>query len=45
MLVFIWKKYPENLAFVILGIIELYTSNVCEMFVYKHAETIKYVKN
>ena len=26
------------------GILEPYTHKVCEMFDYKHAETIKYVK-
>ena len=28
-----------------LGILELYTRTVCEMFVYKHTETIEYIKN
>ena len=42
---FIWKQYPENFAFLILGILELYTRKVCEMFVYKHTETVEYVKN
>ena len=27
------------------GVLELYTRKVCGMFVYKHAETIEYVKN
>ena len=45
MFVFIQKHYPENFAFLILGILELHTRKVCEMFVYKHAETIEYVKN
>ena len=39
------QKYPENFAFLILGILGLYTRKVCEIFVYKHAETIDYVKN
>ena len=43
--VFTSKYYPENLAFLILRILELYTRKVCEMFVYKHTETIEYVKN
>ena len=30
--------------FLILGILELYTRKVCEMFVYKNTETIKLVK-
>ena len=45
MFVFILKYYPENFAFLILGILELYTREVLEVFVYKHAETIEYVKN
>ena len=28
-----------------LGILELYTRKVCEMFIYKHTEAIEYVKN
>ena len=35
----IWKSLY---VFVIL---ELYTRNVCEMFVYKQTKTIEYVKN
>ena len=35
---------PEKFAFLILRILELYTRKVCEMFVYKHPETIEYVK-
>ena len=31
--VFIWKYYPENFIFLILGILELYTRKVYEMFV------------
>ena len=45
MFVFKYKYYPENFAFLILGILQLYTRKVCEMFVYKHIETIEYVKN
>ena len=45
MLLFIYKLYPENFALLILGILELYTRKVCEMFVYKHIEAIEYVKN
>ena len=44
MFVVIYKLYPENFAFLILGILELYSRKVCEMFVYKHTETIEYVK-
>ena len=45
MFVFIPKQYPENFAFLFLRILKLYTRKVCEMFVYKHTETIEYVKN
>ena len=45
MYVFIKNKYPENFAFLILEILELYTRKICEMFVYKHAETIECLKN
>ena len=45
MFVFIQKYYPENFAFLTLGIIKLYTRKVCEIFVYKPTETIGYVKN
>ena len=45
MFVFIQKQYPENFAFLFLRILELYIRKVCEMFIYKHAETIEYVKN
>ena len=45
MFVFIQKYYLENFAFLILGTFELYKGKVCEMFVYKHKETIDYVKN
>ena len=45
MLVFIKKYYPENFAFLILVILELYTHKVCKILVYKHTETIEYVKN
>ena len=44
MFVFISKHSPENFAFLILGTLELYTHKVCEVFVYKHKETIEYVK-
>ena len=40
--VFIQKQYPEDIPFLILGILELHTHKVCEIFVYKHAETIAY---
>ena len=45
MFVFVYKKYLINFAFLIIGILELYTPKVCKIVVYKHAETIEYVKN
>ena len=44
MFVFIKKYYPTYFAFLILLILEIFTSKVCEMFVYKHTEAIEYVK-
>ena len=44
MFLVIQKYYPEKFAFLILRILELYTSKVCEIFVYKHTETIECVK-
>ena len=38
------KKKPENFACLILRILELFGCKVCKMFVYKHTETIEYVK-
>ena len=35
---FIEKYYPENFAFLILRILELYTCKVCGMFVYKNTQ-------
>ena len=35
----------ENFTSLILGNLELYTCEVCEMFVSKHTETIEYIKN
>ena len=43
--VFMKRWYPEKFAFLILEILELYTRKVCEMFIYKHTETMEYVKN
>ena len=42
--VFICKRYPKNFAFLILAAFELFTRKVCEIFVYKHTETIECVK-
>ena len=44
MFVFKWKYYLENFAFCILRILKLFTRKVWEMFVYKHAEAIEYLK-
>ena len=44
MFLFISKNYPENFAFLILRILELYARKVSVMFDYKHTETIEYVK-
>ena len=38
------KKYPQNLAFLIAGIPELFSCKVCEIFVNKHIWTVEYVK-
>ena len=43
MFVFI-QKYPENFAFLTLKVFDLFTRKLCEMFVYKHAETIGYFR-
>ena len=38
------KSYPQNFAFLILRILELYTGKVCAMFVYNYTEKIEFVK-
>ena len=38
------KIIPENFAFLILRVFELFNRKVSEILVYKHVETIKYVK-
>ena len=38
------KYYPENIASLILRILESYTRKISKIFVYKHTETIEYVK-
>ena len=38
------KTLPENFAFLILRIFDLYTRKICVMFVCKYTETIEYVK-
>ena len=44
MLLFTSKNYHENFAFLILRILDLYNRKVCVMVVYKHTETIEYIK-
>ena len=44
MFLLIQKYYPENFAFLILRILELFTRKVREIFVYKHTEATEYVK-
>ena len=44
MFVYKWKYYSKSFAFLILRILELFTRKVCKMFVYKHTETIEYIK-
>ena len=39
------KNCPEKFAFIILRFFELYDRKFWKMFVYKHGETIEYVKN
>ena len=35
----------KSLYLLTVGILELYTCKVCEMFVYKHKQTMEYAKN
>ena len=37
----IWKLSPENFIFLLLRVFQFFTSNVCEMFLYEHTETIE----
>ena len=43
--VFIWKCYVEDSSLKHLFLFEIWAREVCEIFVYKHSETIEYVKN
>ena len=43
-LVFLWKQCPENFVFLIVGILELFTCNVCEIFFKEYQQTLEYVK-
>ena len=43
--VFIWKYYVEDFTLKPLLLFEVYAREICEKFVYKHSETMEYVKN
>ena len=43
--VFISKKYVEDFTLKHLLLFEICAGEICEKFVYKHSETIEYVKN
>ena len=43
--VFMWKNYVEDFSLKHLLISEICAREICEKFVYKHSETIEYVKN
>ena len=42
---FIWKWYVDDFTLKHLLLFEIYVREICEQFVYKHSETIEYVKN
>ena len=42
---FMWKKYVEDFTLKHLLLSEICTREVCEKFVYKHSETLEFVKN
>ena len=44
MFAFIQKQCPENFTFLVLRILELFTGEVCKMYVYKYTGTMEYVK-
>ena len=43
--VFIWKQYVEDFKLKHLSLFEICAREMCEKFVYKHSETIEYIKN
>ena len=43
--VFVWKEYVEDFTFKHLLLVEICAREICEKFVYKHSETIEFVKN
>ena len=42
---FMWKQYVEHFTLNHLLLFEICACKICKMFVYKHSETIEYVKN
>ena len=43
--VFIWKYYVEDFILKHLLLFEICARKICEKFIFKHSETIEYVKN
>ena len=43
--VFIWKQHVEDFTLPPLLLFETGAREICEKYVYKHSETIEYVKN
>ena len=43
--VYLWKQYVKDLTLKQLLRFEICAREIDEMFVYKHSETIEYVKN
>ena len=43
--VFIWKYCVEDFTLRHFILFEIWEREICEDFVYKHSETIEYVKN
>ena len=43
--VFIWKQYVEDFTLKHFLLFEICAHEICEKFVYKHSETIEYLKN
>ena len=42
---FVWTYYVEGVTLKHLLHSEIYAREICEKFVYKHSETMQYVKN
>ena len=40
-----WKQYDEDFTIKHLLLFEICVREICEKFVYRHSETIEYVKN